>query len=150
MLLAQILAVSSLVAPCDPGAAPGIYATIHWDGTLVLESLIYDWNKIGAPARPPRVMLDDETLRDGLQSPSVTDPQIEEKVGIGPDKVRDYLAIVGDSSDNVPGLKGVGPVGAARTTTWKDSCGCSSFSTMLPPTIENARSLPAPSSMPER
>ncbi len=41
-------------------------------------------------------------------------PQIEEKFGIGPDKVRDYLAIVGDSSDNVPGLKGVGPVGAVK------------------------------------
>ena len=34
MLLAQILPVSSLVAPCDPGAAPGTYATIYWDGTL--------------------------------------------------------------------------------------------------------------------
>jgi hypothetical protein len=45
---------------------------------------------------------------------------------------------------------GVWPVGAARTTTWKDSSGCSSFSTMLPPTMEKARSLPAPSSMPER
>src|SRR5262245_41635939 len=47
-------------------------------------------------------------------------------------------------------IVGVGPDGAARTTTWKDSCGCSSLSTMLPPTIENARSLPTPSSMPER
>ena len=37
----------------------------------MLESLIYDWNQIGAPAIPKRVMLDDETLRDGLQSPSV-------------------------------------------------------------------------------
>ena len=34
MLLAQILPVSSLVAPCDPGAAPGTYATIYRDGTL--------------------------------------------------------------------------------------------------------------------
>src|SRR6266540_4239394 len=34
LLLAQILPVSSLVAPCDPGAAPGTYATIHWEGTL--------------------------------------------------------------------------------------------------------------------
>ena len=41
-------------------------------------------------------------------------PQIEEKFGIGPDKVKDYLAIVGDSSDNVIGLKGVGPVGAVK------------------------------------
>ncbi|UPT73388.1 MAG: DNA polymerase I [Elusimicrobiota bacterium] len=40
--------------------------------------------------------------------------QIVEKFGIGPGLVRDYLAIVGDSSDNVPGLKGVGPVGAVK------------------------------------
>ena len=42
------------------------------------------------------------------------EPQIVEKFGIGPAQVRDYLAIVGDSSDNVPGLKGVGPVGAVK------------------------------------
>ena len=41
-------------------------------------------------------------------------PQIEERFGIPPSAVRDYLAIVGDSSDNVPGLKGVGPVGAVK------------------------------------
>lgn len=42
------------------------------------------------------------------------EPQIEEKFGITAKSVRDYLAIVGDSSDNVPGLKGVGPVGAVK------------------------------------
>ena len=41
-------------------------------------------------------------------------PQVEEKFGVPPSSVRDYLAIVGDSSDNVPGLKGVGPVGAVK------------------------------------
>ncbi|NNN07120.1 MAG: DNA polymerase I [Elusimicrobia bacterium] len=41
-------------------------------------------------------------------------PQVEEKFGIAPQSVRDYLAIVGDSSDNVPGVKGVGPVGAVK------------------------------------
>ena len=40
--------------------------------------------------------------------------QVEEKFGIPPESIRDYLAIVGDSSDNVPGLKGVGPVGAVK------------------------------------
>src|SRR6188768_1232007 len=48
----------------------------------MLESLIYDWNKIGAPAKPKRVMLDDETLRDGLQSPSVRTPTIAQKIKI--------------------------------------------------------------------
>jgi isopropylmalate/homocitrate/citramalate synthase len=46
--------------------------------------LIYDWNqKDPASLRPPgRVLLNDETLRDGLQSPSVRDPSIEEKLHI--------------------------------------------------------------------
>jgi len=48
--------------------------------------------------------------RDAWMDPA----QIEEKFGIPPSAVRDYLAIVGDSSDNVPGLKGVGPVGAVK------------------------------------
>jgi isopropylmalate/homocitrate/citramalate synthase len=44
---------------------------------------IYDWNLIDAkPAQTRAVRLDDETLRDGLQSPSVRNPTIEEKVAI--------------------------------------------------------------------
>jgi isopropylmalate/homocitrate/citramalate synthase len=45
--------------------------------------LIYDWNTAGRPesARPPRrVSFDDETLRDGLQSPSVCEPAVEQKL----------------------------------------------------------------------
>ena len=50
-------------------------------------SLIYDWAAAGSRRAgwPAHVMLDDETLRDGLQSPSVIDPAVgivfEKKVG---------------------------------------------------------------------
>lgn len=46
--------------------------------------LIFDWSRHGArEARwPSRVLLYDETLRDGLQSPSVIDPPLETKVEI--------------------------------------------------------------------
>jgi len=47
-------------------------------------SLIHDWAEEG-PRRaqwPRHVMIDDETLRDGLQSPSVTDPPVETKLQI--------------------------------------------------------------------
>src|SRR5271155_3234294 len=46
--------------------------------------LIYDWNKIHPPGlKPPGpVLLNDESLRDGLQSPSVRDPSIAEKIEI--------------------------------------------------------------------
>ena len=43
------------------------------------DELIHDWNAVEGAAAPPRVMLDDETLRDGLQSPSVVDPEIGKK-----------------------------------------------------------------------
>jgi 2-isopropylmalate synthase len=46
--------------------------------------LIYDWNSVRGPeldtAKP--VLLNDESLRDGLQSPSVKDPSIEDKIRI--------------------------------------------------------------------
>ena len=46
--------------------------------------LVYDWNRAGGAAVPARgtVELDDETLRDGLQSPSVRSPSIENKLAI--------------------------------------------------------------------
>ena len=43
--------------------------------------LIHDWNHDAAGPRPV-AMLDDETLRDGLQSPSVRTPTIDEKIDI--------------------------------------------------------------------
>ena len=43
--------------------------------------LIYDWNLVEETPRPKqRVMIVDETLRDGLQSPSILHPEIEDKV----------------------------------------------------------------------
>ena len=47
-------------------------------------NLIYDWNNVpGAAFKPAgRVLLNDESLRDGLQSPSVKDPPIEKKIEI--------------------------------------------------------------------
>src|SRR6266576_4340985 len=48
-----------------------------------VSELIYDWNRLPQsllPAGP--VLLNDETLRDGLQSPSVRDPSIEQKIEI--------------------------------------------------------------------
>ncbi|MCH9617203.1 MAG: DNA polymerase I [Chlamydiia bacterium] len=39
---------------------------------------------------------------------------VKEKYAISPDQFIDYLAIVGDSSDNIPGIKGMGPKTAAK------------------------------------
>ena len=43
--------------------------------------LIYDWNLVEERSRPRgHILVTDETLRDGLQSPSVTHPDIQDKV----------------------------------------------------------------------
>ena len=54
------------------------------------------------------VMLD--TMRDKVFGPAET----IEKMGVAPSQVRDYLALVGDSSDNVPGVPGIGVKTAAE------------------------------------
>lgn len=66
--------------------------------------LIYDWNVEGEryPIQCTGVELDDETLRDGLQSPSVRSPSIEAKV-----RILHYMAALGIQSANI-GLPGAG------------------------------------------
>jgi DNA polymerase-1 len=44
----------------------------------------------------------------------VTEANGSERLGVPPSQVRDYLALVGDSSDNVPGVKGIGEKGAQK------------------------------------
>ena len=39
--------------------------------------------------------------------------EVLEKFGVGPELIADYLALVGDSSDNIPGVPGIGPKSAA-------------------------------------
>jgi DNA polymerase I len=42
---------------------------------------------------------------------------VREKFGVGPECIADYLALVGDSVDNIPGVPGVGPKTAAKWLT---------------------------------
>ncbi len=68
------------------------------------KQLIYDWNTVGETAEPvPTVRFDDETLRDGLQSPSVHSPTIEEKL-----RILNLMAEIGIDSVDI-GLPGAGP-----------------------------------------
>jgi len=67
--------------------------------------LIYDWNHASSTNFPPTgpVLLNDETLRDGLQSPSVRDPSIEEKI-----QILHLMEDLGINSLDL-GLPGAGP-----------------------------------------
>jgi len=79
--------------------------------TIDERELIHDWNSVDAAFdwRTCRVELDDETLRDGLQCPSVTDPSIEDK--------RALLHLMVDLGIHAAdlGLPGAGPRAYADT-----------------------------------
>src|SRR6186997_1337362 len=67
-----------------------------------MHPLIYDWNRTDA-AKPRTVLLDDETLRDGLQSPSVRCPTIDEKL-----RILHLIDRLGIETADI-GLPGAGP-----------------------------------------
>jgi 2-isopropylmalate synthase len=73
--------------------------------------LIYDWNRVNRLETAPRPLeLNDETLRDGLQSPSIIDPPIDKKIEIL--HLMDSLGI--DAADI--GLPGAGPRAVSDVT----------------------------------
>src|SRR6266705_6524927 len=99
-----------------------------------MEKLVYDWNLIdeSEPLTNKRVLLDDETLRDGLQSPTVSNPSIDDKIhllhlmedlgiqmldiglpGAGPRAKADSLALAHEISSSRLKIR---PNCAARTT----------------------------------
>lgn len=79
--------------------------------TLKHSKLIYDWNNVaGAGFKPAgRVLLNDESLRDGLQSPSVKDPDIGKKI-----EILHLMEALGINSLDI-GLPGAGPRAYADT-----------------------------------
>ena len=73
------------------------------------QDLIYDWNAIDyeierdASNHPHELWFDDETLRDGLQSPSARNPTIEQKI-----ELIDFMESLGIQKADL-GLPGAGP-----------------------------------------
>jgi 2-isopropylmalate synthase len=69
------------------------------------DQLIYDWNLAGNVPIPAgtQVLVNDETLRDGLQNPSIHDPSIEDKI-----EILHLMEVLAIDSVNI-GLPGAGP-----------------------------------------
>src|SRR6266481_5438101 len=80
-------------------------------GCMQQSDWIYDWNLASPLLIPPgtRVLLNDETLRDGLQNPSVYDPGIDEKI-----RILHLMESLGIDSVNI-GLPGAGPRAAEHS-----------------------------------
>ena len=103
--------------------------------------LIYDWNKLSGPdAKPTRpVLLNDESLRDGLQSPSVRDPSITEKI-----EILHLMEALGINALDI-GLPGAGPRaglnprGRPTVTMPEDAFGQARDGTPIPGRIRASR-----------
>ncbi|QDH18045.1 DNA polymerase I [Swingsia samuiensis] len=53
-------------------------------------------------------------LLDPMKQKPIREAEVEAKFGVKPEKVVDVQALMGDSTDNVPGVPGIGPKGAAQ------------------------------------
>ena len=115
MVTASVLVVrrcgASILQRC--GASDGKWGANNV--TANISELIYDWNTIYARSMVPagRVLLNDESLRDGLQSPSVRDPSIEEKI-----EILHLMEGVGINMLDI-GLPGAGPRARRTAKLWR-------------------------------
>ncbi|MGW8247592.1 MAG: DNA polymerase I [Acidiferrobacterales bacterium] len=74
-----------------------------------METLISSGDKDMAQLIDGRVHMVD-TMKDVVYDHA----EVESKFGVGPDRIIDFLALVGDTSDNIPGVPKVGPKTAAK------------------------------------
>lgn len=68
-----------------------------------------------------QLIADNVSMYDGMKQKVIGREQVIEKFGVLPEKVHDVLALIGDSSDNVPGVPGIGPKTAAELITQYES-----------------------------
>lgn len=61
-----------------------------------------------------QLVSDRVTLVNTMNGTVLDPPRVREKFGVGPDRIVDYLTLVGDAVDNVPGVDKVGPKTAAK------------------------------------
>ena len=61
-----------------------------------------------------QLVCDDIVLLDTMRNRLLDEKGVEEKFGVRPDQIVDYLALIGDTSDNIPGVNKVGPKTATK------------------------------------
>ncbi len=61
-----------------------------------------------------QLVTDRVELLDGIKDRRYGPAEVEARFGVPPDRILDLRALVGDPSDNIPGVKGIGEKGAAK------------------------------------
>jgi len=88
-------------------------------GTLVCEAKKYNLNSLVSTGDKDLAQLVDEqvTLINTMNDTILDQSGVEKKFGIPPHLMIDYLSLVGDNVDNIPGIPGVGPKTAVKWLT---------------------------------
>ena len=104
--------MQKLLIPCweKPGfEADDLIASIAKQAKANWEVFIVSGDKDFAQIVDQKVFLYD-SMKDKIYDRE----GVKNKWGLPPSKMQDYLALMGDSSDNIPGVKGIGPKGAVQ------------------------------------
>jgi len=85
-------------------------------GTLTLQASKKGWRTaIISGDKDLMQMIDEQvTMVDTMKDKTYDAAAVKEKFGVGPDKVVEILGLMGDTSDNIPGVPGIGPKTAQR------------------------------------
>jgi DNA polymerase I len=116
--ISELLAVLRIPLVAIPGyEADDVIGTLAQAGAAGgLRSVIVSGDKDFYQLIGPGIVL----LNPGRGGPAAVDEvwvdesNAAERLGVPPSQVVDYLALVGDSSDNIPGVKGIGEKGALK------------------------------------
>jgi DNA polymerase-1 len=85
-------------------------------GTLTVQARVKGWRVAIISGDKDLMQLVDEdvTMIDTMKDKTYDVAAVKERFGLGPDKVVEILGLMGDASDNIPGVPGVGPKTAQR------------------------------------
>jgi DNA polymerase-1 len=95
-------------------AVPGVEAD-DVIATLVQQARGRDWEVVIYSADKDIMQMVDDgvSMIDALRQKTYTREEVIKKMGVPPEKIPDFLALVGDTSDNIPGIHGIGDKTAA-------------------------------------
>src|SRR5215470_14557485 len=95
-------------------AVPGVEA-VDVIATLVRQARAKAWEVVIYSADKDIMQMVGEgvSMIDALHQKTYTREEVIKKMGVPPEKIPDFLALVGDTSDNIPGIRGVGDKTAA-------------------------------------
>ncbi len=104
---------------CVPGveADDTIASVVRWAQSASIQTIfVCTADKDLAQLITPHVKLINPAKDDAI----IDEEAVQADLGLMPSQLRDYYALVGDTSDNVPGIEGIGPKTARDLlTTWK-------------------------------